>query len=107
MKAPRICCALFALLALPAGCTAKSDLGETHIIGRYLRDINKATDIVKRASSNPAKYGQDPAYINASKAVTQVQFGACITNCWPGKQIATATTNVACMDAFVAKWFKE
>lgn len=61
----------------------------------YLHDIDAARAMNKLASTDPAKYQNDPRWINASEAVAKIGF---LQECWPTKPSSTATTDHDCLD---------
>ncbi|NRP55982.1 hypothetical protein AA93_12110 [Xylella fastidiosa subsp. pauca 11399] len=63
----------------------------------YLHDIDAANKMNQLAKTNPAKYQNDPAAINATGALVQIQMEG-LGKCWPTKPISTATTDHDCLD---------
>ncbi|MDS9990853.1 hypothetical protein RAC83_002196 [Xylella fastidiosa] len=61
----------------------------------YLHDIDAARAMNKLASTDPAKYQNDPRWTNATGAVVQLEG---LQECWPTKPISTATTDHDCLD---------
>ncbi|EWG13439.1 hypothetical protein DF22_003270 [Xylella fastidiosa] len=61
----------------------------------YLHDIDAAEAMNKLASTDPAKYENDPRWTNSSAAVAKIEF---LRECWPTKPISTATTDHDCLD---------
>ncbi|MDS9990855.1 hypothetical protein RAC83_002198 [Xylella fastidiosa] len=63
----------------------------------YLHDIDAARAMNKLASTDPAKYENDPRWTNASAAVAQLSG---LLECWPDstKPVSTATTDHDCLD---------
>lgn len=61
----------------------------------YLHDIDAARAMNKLASTDPAKYQNDPRWINASEAAAKIGF---LQECWPTKPSSTATTDHDCLD---------
>ncbi len=61
----------------------------------YLHDIDAARAMNKPASTDPAKYQNDPRWTNATGAVVQLEG---LQECWPTKPISTATTDHDCLD---------
>ncbi|MDD0927897.1 hypothetical protein LOD59_09705 [Xylella fastidiosa subsp. multiplex] len=63
----------------------------------YLHDIDAAKAMLKLYATNPAKYQNDPAVINASEAVAKLDIQSFL-DCWPTKPVSTATTDHDCLD---------
>ena len=90
---------LLIAITLLAACGQQGDLGKPLTVGQYLHDVDLAREVVKKGRSDPAKYQNDPAYINANTAMSK--FGGGLNKCWAGEQISTANTDHACLDTWL------
>jgi hypothetical protein len=66
-------------------------------VAQYLHDVDTMNEVVKVGRNDPAKYKDDPAYINAEHAAATVFTGAFIA-CWKDKKVTTQNTDHACLD---------
>lgn len=95
---------LLIAIVLVTGCSQQSELGKPLTVGQYLHDVDLAREVVKKAKNNPAKYENDPAYINAAKAISKLQFGGSLNDCWIDRKISTVNANSACIDTWLKKF---
>ena len=87
------------LICISAAFLAACTQEKTPTVGQYLHDLDAANAAVKKYSNDPAKYQGNADWMNASAALSKIQF---LNDCWPkldAKRFSTANTNHACLDS--------
>jgi hypothetical protein len=92
---------LTVLSFVTASCAQQASSVEHLTVAQYLHDIDQADSIIAKGNNDPAQFADEPAYINANKAI--LLLSGTVNACWHNKPIRTANTDQACVSTWLKK----